>query len=350
MRVLVIGGTSFIGLHVVSQALDAGHRVTTFNRGQTNPGANPGVERLTGDRERAEDLALLRGRDWDAVIDTCGFDYRVVELSSEILRGHVGHYTFISSLAVYSDFTHPNSEDDAKLTLEGGTDTSNERSYGGSSLYGPMKVRCEEVVARSFPDGWLVIRPTSVAGPLDRGASNRRTGYWAARIRDYAEILVPSPRERIVSYIDVRDMAAFILAGAGRGLSGPFNLAAPWLSIERFLDLAREVFGASTSAVWADPDWLLAQGVKPNSELPWWVPSEPCLFAIDPSKALAAGLKIRPTEQSIKDSAEWEDVHPRTPTQQSRFAGQAQGPDMTRERELELIELWRARVASTAQG
>jgi nucleoside-diphosphate-sugar epimerase len=345
MRLLVIGGTSFIGLHAVREATAAGHEVTLFNRGLTDAEAFPTVERLRGDRERREDLEVLRGRDWDAVLDTCGFDYRVVERSSEILRGHVGHYTFISSIAVYADLSAMNQEDDAKLTLPEDMQPG-ERAYGGSTLYGPMKVRCEEVIAETFPDRWLVVRPTSVSGPLDHGASNRRTGYWGARVRDYAEFLVPRPRQRVVSYIDVRDMAAWIVAGAARGLTGAFNLAAPALTMEQFLETARELYGSSARAIWADPQWLLEEGVKPNVELPWWVPHEPNMFAVDSSKALANGLTIRPIEETIRDSAEWEDIRPPGLALQSPFAGQARGALLDRERELELIELWRSRVST----
>lgn len=344
MKLLVIGGTSFIGLHVVREATAAGHEVTIFNRGLTDPAAFPWVERLTGDRERREDLEALRGRDWDAVLDTCGFDFRVVERSSEVLRGHVGHYTFVSSIAVYADLSAVNHEDDAKLTLPEDIDEPTERPYGGSTLYGPMKARCEEVIAEAFPDRWLVVRPTSVSGPLDHGASNRRTGYWAARVRDYAEFLVPRPRQRMVSYIDARDMAAFILLGAQRGLTGAFNLAAPALTIERFLEITREVYDSPARAVWADPQWLLDEGVKPNVELPWWVPQEPNMFAVDATKARAGGLEIRPIEQTIRDSAEWEDIRPPGMAMQSPLAGQARGSLLDRERELELLELWRSRV------
>src|SRR4051812_49750315 len=128
MRFLVIGGTSFIGLHVVESALAGGHEVAIFNRGLTNPDLFPEAERLTGDRERIEDLEQVRGRDWDAVVDTCGFDYRVVDLTTEMLRGHVGHYTFISSIAVYADFGHPNREDDALAELPGTLDVQERRA------------------------------------------------------------------------------------------------------------------------------------------------------------------------------------------------------------------------------
>jgi 2'-hydroxyisoflavone reductase len=340
MKLLVIGGTSFIGLHVVESALAAGHEVTMFNRGVTNPDAFPQVEHLTGDRERTEDLDLLRGRDWDAVVDTCGFDYRVVERSSEILSGHVGHYTFISSIAVYADFTRRNDEDSPKVELKDDPDKPRERAFGGSSLYAPMKVLSEGVIAEAFPEHWATVRPSSVSGPQDHGASNRRTGYWAARVRDYEQILVPGPPDRLVSYIDARDMAAWIVGLAAAGTTGAFNAVAPPLTIERFIELAEDVFETTATAVWADPDWLLSHGIKPNVALPWWVPSQPCMFDIDGSKAIAAGLAIRPIGETIRDSAAWEDVRPPTLAPQSPLAGQGRGDLLSRERELELIALW----------
>lgn len=348
MKLLVIGGTSFIGLHVVEQALTAGHTVTMFNRGRTNPAAFPGVERLIGDRERVQDLSILRGRSWDAAIDTCGFDPRVVARSTNVLADRVGHYSFVSSIAVYADQARTNVEDDTKLALEGDLDHPVERSYGGSSLYGPMKARCEEIIGDGFPDRWLIVRPTLVAGPLDHGASNRRTAYWAARVRDYDEFIVPRPRDRRVSYIDVRDMTAWMMSLIERSVTGAFNVAAPSLTMERFIDITRELYGSAARAVWADPDWLLSQGVKPNVELPWWVPDEPNLFDVDGSKAWAAGLRVRPIEQTIRHSAGWEAVRPRSISPQPRHAGQARGDLLDRDRELHLLGLWRARVAPVA--
>jgi len=350
MRLLIIGGTSFIGRHVAAEAQGAGWEVTVFNRGLTDPDALPWAEHLRGDRERPADLATLGGRDWDAVIDTCGFDHRVVSLSSDVLRDRVGHYTFVSSIAVYRCLSRVNVETDATLDLDGDEDHAGERPYGGSTLYGPMKARCEQVISHAFPGRWLAVRPTSVAGPLDRGASNRRTGYWAARVRDYDEILVPRPRDRPVSYIDVRDMAAWIVRQSQSGVTGPFNLAAPSLTIDEFLETTRAVYETKAKVVWADPDWLVDQGVTPNVELPWWVPGERNLFAIDAGKAMAHGLTIRPIAETIRDSADWEDIRPEGYAPQSPLAGQGRGAVMSRARELELLARWRARVGAGASA
>lgn len=344
MDILIIGGGSFIGFHLAEKALAAGHRVTTFNRGLTDPEARPGVDRLTGDREKPEDLAQLGTRDWDAVFDTCGYEDRVVRMSADVLRGKVGYYAYISSIAVYADFKAPRKEDDP--LIDPYPQAVTERLIGGSPMYGPMKVRCEKIIRETFPDGWLAVRLTSGTGPRDLGASNRRTAYWGQRVRDYDEILVPGPADRPVAYIDVRDMAHWIVRMAEQRQSGAFNAAAPAFTIAGYLEKVREHYGTSTRFVFADPDWLLAQGVKPNVELPWWTPGEDRRYntAVDGSKAIAAGLRIRPFAETLDASVAWEDSRPpQKLVPGSAFSGQARGTGLSRERELELLARWKAR-------
>ncbi len=184
MKLLLIGGPSFIGLHTIEQALARGHQVTMFNRGQTNPHLYPEVERLRGDRKSRDDLAVLRGREWDVVVDTCGYDHRVVALTLEALEGSVRHYTFIASTSVYADYRAPRREDDPKDQLIGDPDVPMTRSYGGSAHYGPLKVLCEAEVAKAFPNSSVMIRLTLGVGPNDHGNSTHRLAYWAQRVRD----------------------------------------------------------------------------------------------------------------------------------------------------------------------
>lgn len=350
LNILIIGGSSFIGLHLTASALAAGHKVTTFNRGLTNTDADPRIERLQGDREKPEDLAQLGERHWDAVIDTCGFEDRVVAMSSAVLRGKVGHYTFFSSIAVYRDFREPRMETDPLVDMY--PEQVAERKIGGSPMYGPMKARCEGIIAEAFPGGWMAIRLTSGVGPNDHGASNRRTAYWAARVRDYDEIIIPGPPDRPVAYIDVRDMADWIVQMAeNKGASGPYNCAAPAFTIKGFLEQARDLYGTKTRFVFADPDWLLAQGIRPNVELPWWVPGEDRRYntAVDGSKAIAAGMKIRPFAQTVTDSVDWEEVRPKQKiVPGSPFVGQATGELLSREREIELLAQWKAKAGAAA--
>jgi 2'-hydroxyisoflavone reductase len=350
VQLLLIGGPSFIGLHTIRYALAAGHDVTMFNRGRTNPDAFPEVERLRGDRTSDEDLQVLRGRTFDAVVDTCGFDNRVVQKTLDVLDGNVGHYTFISSVSVYADYSAPRQEDDELERLEADPDVPLERAYGGSAHYGPLKVLCEQAVERAFPGRSVKIRLTLGAGPDDHGRSTHRMAYWAQRVRDHDSVLVPGPASRLVNFIDVRDMTEFIVRQAERGGSGPFNLAAPALPIVDFLTLFKGIYDTDAELVFADPEWLLEQGVRPNTELPWWIPGEghDYHFAVDGNKAIAEGLRLRPLGETIRDSVEWADAHPALAdgVPIDAQAGSASGPRpafLSRERELELIEAWRRR-------
>jgi 2'-hydroxyisoflavone reductase len=345
MKILLIGGPRFIGLHLVENALAAGHEVTIFNRGTTNPDLYPQLERLRGDRTRDEDLRQLAGREWDAVMDTCGFDVRVVQKTLDVLKGNIGHYTFVSSIGYYADFREPWDESGPPAPLLGDPDVPLERSYGGSAHYGPMKALCEEAVANAFPS-YVAIRLTVGVGPtLDGGTSAWQMNYWAGRVRDYDEVLVPGPANRLVNFIDVRDMTAFMIQAAERGLVGAFNLAEPALPVSDMLALFKGIYGSTAELVFVDPDWLLTQGVKPNRELPWWVPGESqrYQFAVDGNKALRNGLTLRPFQDSIRDSVA-EDPEPPGGRQRATAQGEAlRALSLSREREVELLEQWRAR-------
>jgi 2'-hydroxyisoflavone reductase len=354
MKVLLIGGPRFIGLHMIESALAAGHEVTMFNRGLTNPDLYPDVERIQGDRERDEDLAKLKGRQFDAVFDTCGYDHRTVQKTLDVLKDSAGHYTFVSSISVYEDFRVPRREEDPKAQLLGDPDVPMERSYGGSAHYGPLKVLAEEAVAKAFPGRWVSIRLTLGVGPNFSGPGSPTVlTYWAKRVRDYDSVLVPGPPTRPVNFIDVRDLADFVVHGAENQHSGPYNLAAPPLSIRDMLTLFMGLYDNRPELVFADPDWLLAEGVPQNTAMPWWITGDDHLhhFGVDGNKAVRDGLRIRPFEASIRDSVEWDDTRPDARAAQSAAGSQAgetldlwAGP-LSRQRELELIELWRSGVA-----
>src|SRR5207247_1628167 len=162
-------------------------------------------------RTKDEDLEVLRGRRFDTVVDTCGYDHRVVQKTLDVLAGNVGHYTFVSSVSVYADYRQPPREDDEKAQLMGDPDVPMERYYGGSAHYGPLKVLCEEAVERAFPGRSVRIRLTLGAGPDDHGRSTHRVAYWAQRVRDHDSVLVPGPPDRLVDFIDVRDMTEFMV-------------------------------------------------------------------------------------------------------------------------------------------
>jgi 2'-hydroxyisoflavone reductase len=355
MKLLVVGGTRYVGRAIVDAALAAGHDVTLFNRGLSNPELFPEVEHLVGDRQQDAGLDPLRGREWDAAIDTIGYDHRVVGKTLEVLRGNVGHYTFVSSISVYKDFLVPHAEDDPTAELLGDPDVPLSRPHGGSAHYGPMKVLSERAVAEAFPGRWSSVRLTIGVGPGFIGsASALGVVYWARRVRDHETILVPGPPDRAVNVIDVRDMAAFVISGAEAGRVGAFNAATPRTTILDALTLCMGLYGARPELVFADPDWLLEQGVAQNREIPWWIADEQNAFylGVNPDRARAAGLRTRPLAESIRDSVEWAEAHPIAPAAQAPTqAGQSSSywdATLTRERELELITAWREHTGRRA--
>ena len=218
MRLLVLGGTQFVGRHMVDAALARGDEVTIFHRGKTNPRLFSEAEHVLGDREH--DLDRLRGRTWDAVIDTCAYVPRVARISAEILEGSLERYAFISSVSVYPDETTPGQDESSPVsemddpTIEEVTDTT----------YGPLKVLCEREVERVYGDRSVVVRPTYVVGPFDH--SDRFT-YWLHRAARGGSMLAPEPRDLPIQIIDARDLADWTLRLIDAGATGPHNALGP---------------------------------------------------------------------------------------------------------------------------
>jgi 2'-hydroxyisoflavone reductase len=202
MDLLVLGGTRFLGRHLVEEALGRGHQVTLFNRGESNPGLFPEVEELRG--ERGGDLSPLRGRRWDAAIDTSGYLPREVRRSAEILAGSAGHYTFVSSISVYEDFARTGIDEDAPV-LEPPDPEPVELDW---ELYGGLKVGCERAVEAAMPGRALVVRPGMIVGPHDY---TDRFPYWRRRVAEGGDVLAPGDPERQVQLIDARDLAGWML-------------------------------------------------------------------------------------------------------------------------------------------
>ena len=324
MHLLFLGGTVFLGRHMVQSALDRGHAVTLFNRGQHNPELFPEVEKLRGDRDGG--LEVLRGRQWDAVIDPSGYFPRVVGASADRLADAAGHYTFISSLSVY------------KLPYDGVLDetapveTLPEDKQGLEEItgetYGALKVLCEQSVSRAFPGRDLLIRPGLIVGPHD--PSDRFT-YWPARVARGGEVLAPGRPERPVQFIDVRDLADWIIRLVEARATGVYNATGPQspLSMGALLEECRLVSGSDTRFTWVDESVLLAHNVAPYTELPLWVPAEARDFdRFDCAKAFASGLTPRPLADTLRATLAWEATRP---TDQPRRNG------LTPEREAELL-------------
>ncbi|MFZ0544031.1 MAG: NAD-dependent epimerase/dehydratase family protein, partial [Candidatus Promineifilaceae bacterium] len=218
MKLLILGGTVFLGRHIVDVALQRGHEVTLFNRGQHNADLYPDVEKLRGNRDG--DLAALKGRTWDAVVDTCGYFPRIVRDSAELLADAVEHYTFISSISVYADNVRPGIDENYPVAqLE---DESVEEVTGGT--YGGLKALCEQAAESAMPGRVLNVRSGLIVGPND---PTDRFTYWVCRVAQGGEVLAPVEPEVAVQVIDVRDQAQWILDMAEARQAGVYNVTGP---------------------------------------------------------------------------------------------------------------------------
>ncbi len=305
MRILILGGTIFVGRALAEEALNRGHEITLFNRGKRNPGLFPQVETIIGDR--TEDISPLAGRTWDAVIDTCGYLPAIVKKSAEFLSGATNRYVFISSISVYSDFSMPGVDENSPL---GVLADPNVTEVTGEN-YGPLKVLCEQAAQSAMPDRVLTIRPGLIVGPHD---PTDRFTYWPVRIAKGGEVLSPDRPDLPVQFIDVRDLAAWTLTMAESASTGIFNADSPAgsLTIGGVLDSCKRKTESDAQFIWASEEFLLANEVAPWSELPLWVPaSEGEGFSlIDCAKAALAGLKCRPLDETVRDTFAWATSRP----------------------------------------
>jgi 2'-hydroxyisoflavone reductase len=291
MKLLVLGGTLFLGRHVVETAIARGHEVTLFNRGLTNPALFPAAERLRGDRDG--DLRALRGRSWDAAIDTSGYVPRIVRASAEALAGRVGHYTFVSSLSVYLPSPKLGlAEDDSVHELE------EEGSEDVEAHYGPLKVLCERAAEEVLPGRVLRLRSGLIVGPHD---PTERFTYWVRRIARGGDVLAPAPLDARVQLIDARDLAEWTIASAERRLTGTFNVTGPVRTFAEMLADCRAAAASDARLHWIDEATLLGRGI----DLPLWLPlrSNPewaGFFAVSTEKAKRHGLVTRPLAESAR--------------------------------------------------
>ncbi|HEY3365522.1 MAG TPA: SDR family oxidoreductase [Symbiobacteriaceae bacterium] len=299
MKLLIIGGTKFLGRHLVEAALNAGHTVTLFNRGRTNPDLFPEVEKIHGDRDGQ--LDLLAGRRWDAVIDTCGSVPRVVSASARLLADKVDHYTFISTISVYADNSAPDEDESAGVDFM--DDPTSEEVTGRS--YGALKALCEEAAEGAMPGRVLTVRAGLIVGPHD---PTGRYTYWVERVARGGEVLAPDSPEVPVQYIDVRDLSEWILRMAAGRRAGVYNVTGPAkpYTMGEFLAVCRAVSGSDARFTWVPEPVLMQRGVVPWVDLPLWVPESMAGFSTrNIDKALAAGLTFRSPETTVRDTLAW---------------------------------------------
>jgi 2'-hydroxyisoflavone reductase len=306
MKILIIGGTRFLGRHLVESARTRGHEVTLFNRGKTNPTLFPQVETILGDREH--DLDKLSGRAWNAVIDVAGYVPRVVRLSAQGLERSMGRYVFISSISVYASFSKIGiDESDPVGKIE---DESFEEITGES--YGPLKALCEKAVQDTYGERALIVRPGLIVGPND---PTDRFTYWPVRVARGGDVLAPEKPDVPVQIIDVRDLSDFIIKLIEENASGIYNATGPdsELTLGAVLEACREVSGSDANFKWASVEFLTDHKVEAWSDMPVWVPDteEDAGFSrTDISKAINAGLKFRPLKDTVRDTINWANTRP----------------------------------------
>lgn len=291
MKLLLLGGPRFLGRAIADAALERGHELTFFNRGLTNAELYPEVERIVGDR--TVDVSALRGRTWDAVIDTCGYLPSVVRASAESLAA-TGLYCFVSSVSVYADFSVPASEDSAVAQLGDLPD-----DVVTNDTYGPLKARCEDAVRHVFGERALVTRPGLIVGPHD---PTGRFTYWPHRVARGGEVLAPGPPGRPTQVIDVRDLAVWTVSLCEGGVGGTYNATHPGVPFSALLDACIDVTASDARVTWVSDEFLLEHGVGQWMELPLWLadPEYAAADRVDVSRAVDAGLTFRPLAETVR--------------------------------------------------
>jgi 2'-hydroxyisoflavone reductase len=328
VNLLLLGGPKFVGRAVIDAALARGDEVTLFNRGTTGADLYPELERIVGDRDGG--LEGLLGRQWDAVVDTSGYVPRIVGASANLLAAAVGHYVFVSSVSAYASFADVVDESSplAELSEPGSEDV---REH-----YGALKALCEREVERAFSGRSTLVRAGLIVGAHD---PTGRFTYWPHRIARGGDVLVPGPAWRQVQFVDVRDLAEWMLRAAEIGLDGPYN-ATGNSTMGAVVDAARRVSGAAARAVEVDDAFLTAHGVGEWMELPLWIdPSSEGwqhFMEVDASRASAAGLTFRPLDDTVAATL--------------ADAELVDGVGLAPERERELLEAWWSRSADADGG
>lgn len=334
-RILMLGGTGFIGPHMVRYAMDRGHEVTIFTRGRSDVDLPEGVERLVGDRN--DDHTALEGRTWDVVLDNNAQDYRWVQKSTALLADSVEQYIFVSSISAYAleGFGWDNAN---RVLTEPAVDEDYPRieppedwSDGDDAPYGLMKTLSENIVHAAFPGRTAVVRPGLIVGP---GDPTDRFTYWPVRLDDGGEVLAPGNPEHANQVIDQRDLTEWIVRLAENGTTGDFNGTGPGerLTMGSMLEQIGSVIETPYELTWVPEAFLEAQGVAPWSDLPAWIPGDPLMF-VDVSDAVAAGLTFRPLAVTARDTLAWDKARPAEERANRRFG-------MSREREREVLDAW----------
>ncbi|HTK32605.1 MAG TPA: NAD-dependent epimerase/dehydratase family protein [Candidatus Saccharimonadaceae bacterium] len=331
MRILVLGGTRFLGRAIVERALERGDHVTLFHRGAAGD-PFPEVDHVFGDR--AHDLDRLGVATWDAVFDTSGFVPRIVRLAAGRLAGRTAHYSFASTISVYADPVARGADESAPLATLADPNTEDV-----ASAYGALKAACEREVDAIFGERALSARLGLLVGPFDY---TDRFPYWVRRLPQGGDVLIPDAPRDPLQFVDARDVAAFLLAAAEAGRGGACNVTGPDTPLDfgTFLERCRAALGVDVAWAPVDVAFLVEHGVSGWMDVPLWLPEPSGILDVDCARARAFGLRCRPLEDTVRDTARW---------LASRGAAPA-SPSLTPARERELLEAWRARAGGSPGG
>jgi 2'-hydroxyisoflavone reductase len=329
--ILVLGGTGFLGPHVIDAALARGHTPTLFNRGKTHPGLYPQLEKLHGDRDGQ--LDALKGRTWDAVVDTSGYVPRIVKMSAELLAPSVKQYVFISTISVYADGAPIGADETWKVqTIDDPTNEDVKKNYGA------LKALCEKAAEAAMPGHVANIRPGLIIGP---GDPTGRFTHWPVRMSEGGEVLVPGDGKTPVQYIDGRDLGAWIVNVIEQGTVGTFNALGPEkrITMKEVIDACNVAAGKKATPIWVDAKFLEKQDVSPWGEMPMWIPNEgewAGFGTMSNARAVKAGLTFRPILDTAKDTLAWLDTLPADERAKVRSTG------IKPEKEAKVLAAWKA--------
>ena len=333
IRILILGGTTFIGPHQIKYALDRGHEVSIFTRGQTEPpffhDYFERVEQLVGDRNN--DLSALEGREWDAVIDNSASIPRWVSMTTELLRDHVDRYLFVSSISAYADFAAVGIDETYPVGQLSGPDVESMQEYG------PMKARCEAINTEVFGENAINVRPGLIIGP---GDNTDRWTYWPVRIARGGEVLAPNSPTDPVQNIDARDLSEWIVRLVETpGSGGTYNATSEVQQFGTMLEGVRAGLGSDATFTWVSTEFMAEHEVRPWGHMTNWVPPEGetiGMSQVSVAAAIEAGLTFRPIGETARDTVEWWNSLPEERRAQ-------QGPGFPAEKEAEVLAAWAAR-------
>jgi 2'-hydroxyisoflavone reductase len=335
MKILIIGGTKFLGRHLLAAAQARGHELTLFNRGRHSAENFANVEQIHGDRNT--DLDKLRGRAWDAVVDTCGYLPQSVKTSAEALKEAANQYVFISSISAYAHFRNPDFDETAPVTElnEEQQKRAKEIDPKGEltgqvlgEMYGALKVSCEREAEKAMPGRVLHVRSGLIVGSFD---PTDRFTYWVMRVAKGGEVFAPGTPQRFVQVIDARDLSEWIIKMVEQNETGIYNAAGkPFeLTMQAMLEEIKNVSGSDADFTWASEEFMNRERVEGWSEMPLYLSESNAEFkgflAANVDKALRSGLEFRPLRETIYDTLSW---------RKTKSDPMKAGIDSQREREL----------------